>query len=129
MGNSAILLPTWLMAGAGVINLIVLGAYAWFTWGIWSETQRSARRTEELAKQARDTFKLQVLGSYLQSRATAIAFGQPPGSSEARAQAELDLLEGLFRETFPDRWKEINAYREKAAREKGPYVSTITRES
>ncbi len=112
----------WTTIFTGVIAVATV-AYVLGTFMLWCATRQTASRTKELALQARDAFNLQVLASYLQSRATAIAFAQPPGSSEARAQSELDLLEGLLQQTFPDRWKEISAYIQKAARGKGPYVS------
>jgi hypothetical protein len=51
---------TWVIAGASIGNVIVLGLYAYFMWGLWSEAARTALRTEELVRQATDALRLQV---------------------------------------------------------------------
>jgi hypothetical protein len=107
MGDSRILSPTWLMAGASVLNVIVLGVYAWFTWGIWGETQRSARRTEELVQQSREDFRLRLITAFLEETGRTVV---PTGSDPAfiklcqlRAQEVRLLLKG----SFPAGWVKI----------------------
>ncbi len=56
---------TWVIAAASLVNLLVLVAYAFFTWGIWRETQRSGERTEVLVREAIEGFKFRVLATYL----------------------------------------------------------------
>lgn len=107
----------WIVAGASVLNLLVLATYAWFTWGIWNETRQSARRTEELVEESRAEFKLHVLETYLQGRSAALALGDPQGHFEARTRYELVLLKGLLQMTFPDKWEEIRQFEEKIARD------------
>ena len=97
---------TWVIAGASVLNVIVLGAYAWFTWGIWRETQRSARRTEELARLSRDTLKLQVLAHQVESTeklASQLASGDlPPKVCDLTMKHYGSLLQRAFPEQFTE---------------------------
>ena len=68
MGDSGILWPTWLMAGASVVNVLVLLGYAISTRGIRQETQRSALNTERLALRSWEALKLQVVLSVFKLR-------------------------------------------------------------
>lgn len=113
---------TWIIAGASLLNAFVLAVYAWFTWGIWRETERNARQTQELVSQSRADFKLHVLATYSQGRCAAMALGTPETRTDARIEAELWLLEGLLEKAFPTEWKEINLHKEKMAKERGPIV-------
>jgi len=38
---------TWIVAVTSIGNLIVLGVYAYFTWGLWHEATRTALRTSQ----------------------------------------------------------------------------------
>lgn len=107
MGDSGILWPTWLMAGASVVNLIVLAAYAYFTWGIWSETRRSARRTEELAKATYNAVLLQFVAILVQERNL---LQERHGTTPARTRfpwRTFDDLWELFRKLLPEEWARI----------------------
>jgi hypothetical protein len=68
MGDSGILWPTWIIAGASVVNVLVLLGYAISTRGIRRETQRSALNTEKLAMRSWETLKLQVVLSLVELR-------------------------------------------------------------
>lgn len=63
--------PSWIIAGASVVNVAVPIMYAVSTRGIRRETQRQAQETRrqaeltaELARQAASAFRLQVLTAY-----------------------------------------------------------------
>jgi uncharacterized membrane protein len=98
---------TWVIAGSSVLNLAVLAAYAWFTWGIWRETQTSALRTEELARQSRDAFRMQIVTSYLEETRQSLqpAKGSPI-TRELRA-ARARALARFLEEAFPDHWPDV----------------------
>ena len=114
---------TWIIAAASILNIIVLAVYAYFTWGIWQETQRNAELAKQLTVQGRDGFKLQIVASYLQSREAALGFSVQQGSSEAHTQAELAIIAGVLKETFPDNWEALKLCIENVSRGHGPYIS------
>jgi hypothetical protein len=98
---------TWVIAAASVVNLVVLGVYAWFTHGIWRETQQTALRTEDLARRSADAFRLQFLATYLQEiRAVSLAFDASPDAVQY-AELGAEVAARLLRDAFPDLWRTI----------------------
>lgn len=91
---------TWVIAGASVVNVLVLAVYAGFTWGIWRETRRTAERTELLARQARDAFRLNILVAYQEEIRSARELPQKP-------VVGIRLMERAFHKAFPEEWPEI----------------------
>ncbi len=98
---------TWVISGASLMNVLVLILYAYFTWGIWKETREGGRRTEELARQAGEALRLQVVSTYLEA-------GRPmPGAArnmDGYPQEFRQHLEGvktLLQKAFPEQWAEI----------------------
>ena len=95
---------SWIFA---VINAAILAVYAWFTYGIWRETSRTATRTEEMARQARDAFILQMLAILTQQVQSEL-------ERENTAAIDPDLrwfcarsLWNVYREFFPDQWQRM----------------------
>jgi hypothetical protein len=110
---------TWVIAAASALNVIVLGLYAWFTLGIWRETQRSGLRTEELARQARDTLKLQVLALFLEGT-RQIASNLPSGDARPEvAKLAMRHYTDLLRRAFPEQLTEIDRINEAVLNEEG----------
>lgn len=98
---------TWVIAVASLMNVLVLILYACFTWGIWKETREGGRRTEELARQAGQALRLQVVATYLEAN------GPLPGAvrdMDGYPQEFRQYLEGvktLLQTAFPEQWAEI----------------------
>lgn len=99
----------WLNQNASVVNVLVLVAYAIFTLGIWIETRRSARLTEELARQSRDAFRLQVVLACLKEALPEKELPTKEGQPVLPPFSELVLLEETLGAAFPEQWKEIQA--------------------
>jgi hypothetical protein len=59
---------TWVIAVTSMMNVVVLGVYACFTHGIWRETQKTALRTEDLARKSWETLKVQIVLSLVHER-------------------------------------------------------------
>ena len=78
MGDSGILWPTVIMAGASVVNVLVLLGYAISTRGIRRETQRSAENTHKLAQRSWDALKLQIVLTLVSGR-ERLTWSQDPG--------------------------------------------------
>jgi hypothetical protein len=98
--------PNWVIAGASVVNVIVLILYAVSTSGIRKATQRQAEETRrqaeltaELARQANAAFRLQVLAVY-QEEIRA-------GRATSRTMAGVTLMEKVLALTFPEVWSEL----------------------
>ena len=98
---------TWVIAAASVLNVIVLGAYASFTWGIWSENQRSTRRTEDLAQQSRDALKLQIVMTILEGEHPVLEAAGVPREFSALWRSKGDEVRALLEAAFPTLWQEI----------------------
>lgn len=98
---------TWVIAAASVLNVIVLGAYAWFTWGIWSENQRSTRRTEDLAQQSRDALKLQIVMTILEGEHPVLEAAGVPREFSGLWRRKGDEVRALLEAAFPTLWQEI----------------------
>lgn len=56
---------TWVIAFSSLVNVMVLAVYAYFTWGIWKETQQGAQQTQSLVRQSRDAVKAPVMNFVL----------------------------------------------------------------
>lgn len=97
----------WLKANDSAVNVLVLMAYAIFTLGIWRETRRSTLRTEELARQARDTFKLQILLMLLEERDWLLKAAGSPARVLEMMQVKVHAIRDMFEVAFSDRWSEI----------------------
>jgi len=107
MGDSGIFWPTVIMAGASVLNVLVLLGYAISTRGIRQETQRSARRTEELAKTTYNAFLLQFVAILVQERnLLQERHGATPSHPEFPWHTFGNLWE-LFRRLLPEEWERI----------------------
>ncbi len=106
---------TWVTVIAQAVNALVLAAYAYFTWGIWGETRRSAERTEALARQARDAFRLQVLIAYKEEARWAKEREPMPGQALGGAWDGVVLMEEALRTAFPEQWAEIQEILQQAA--------------
>ena len=102
-------MATWVIAGASVLNVIVLGAYAWFTWGIWRETQRNAIRTDQLARQSRDAFRLQLVATYFEQGRNLPELSPDAALRYDVAKSRLVVLKRLFRAAFPDHWSDVES--------------------
>lgn len=98
--------PNSIIAGASIVNVIVLIVYAVSTSGIRRATQRQAEETRrqaeltaELARQTKAAFRLQVLATY-QDEIRA-------GRATSRSMAGVALLEKAFGLAFPDEWQDL----------------------
>ncbi len=105
--------PSWISAGASVVNVVVLIMYAISTRGIRRETGRQAELAGELARQAKAGFKLQVLVAYQEQ-------------IRAGSVAGVALMEKALAQAFPDDWAELQKIFVKAAddykREQGLFL-------
>ncbi len=106
---------TWVIAATSALNLTVLAFYAYFSWGIWKETQRSALRTEELARHSRKTFLLQALVALQEEIRSAMEIANRPGLGSGRAWRGVGLLQRALRATFPEEWPELKGLLHEAA--------------
>ncbi len=91
---------TWVIAAAGMLNVIVLAVYAWFTLGMWRETQRSALRTEDLARQSRDALKLQTLVTILNGEHPVLEAADVPRKWSALWGTKGDEVRALLGRVF-----------------------------
>jgi len=108
-------IATGVMAVASVVNVIVLIGYAWFTWGIWRETQQSGRRTEELARQSRDTFRLQLLVAFQEQIRWAQQVKITGPHMYEGARAGIGLMKEALAAAFPEEWRQLEGVFSKAA--------------
>ena len=89
------------------MNVLVLILYAYFTWGIWEETREGGRRTEELARQAGQALRLQVVATYLEAkRPMPGAVRNMDGYPQDFTQ-HLNAVKTLLQKAFPGQWAEI----------------------
>jgi len=98
---------TWVIAGASIGNVIVLGLYAYFTWGLWSEAARTALRTEELVRQATDALRLQVVATYLEEKRPLPGAIRTMDGYPEESRQHLEAVKTLLRKAFSDQWGEI----------------------
>ncbi len=91
---------TWVIAGASIVNIIVLVMYAFFTWGIWRETRQGGRRTEELARQARDALWVQIGAILFQVREEALSRGRREPGDKVSPGREERAVKRLMRAVF-----------------------------
>ena len=98
---------TWVIAGTSIGNLIVLGLYAYFTWGLWREAVRTALRTEELVRQARDALRLQVVATYLEEKRPLPGAVRTMDGYPEEFRQHLEAVKTLLRKAFSDQWGEI----------------------
>ena len=98
---------TWVIAGASLMNVVVLIFYASFTWGIWKETRESGRRTEELAQQARDALRVQVVAAYLEAKRPLPGANRNMDGYPEEFRQHLESVKTLLQKAFPDQWAEI----------------------
>lgn len=98
---------TWIIAGASALNMLVLCTYAWFTWGIWRETRQTALRTEDLARQSRDAFRMQILAVYQEETRQFLQPAKGSAFTRELRSARTDALTQLIRDAFPDQWPDI----------------------
>jgi len=120
MGDTGTLWTAWIMAGASLLNLVVLAVYAYFTWGIWGETQRNAHLAEDQARLSRDIFKLQLLDTYSQVRASMAAYEREEEDGPAVVYARFRMLEVLLERAFPEDWTQLTELAQRKAHKKGP---------
>lgn len=107
MGDIGIFWPTLIMAGASVVNVLVLAVYAWYTRGILGATRQSALQAEGLARQARDAFKLQLLlGHYEMIRQIRSIMVPYSKGDKATERSWVDALK-VFRAAFPDEFPSL----------------------
>ena len=106
--------PNSIIAGASVVNVIVLIVYAISTSGIRKATQgqaeqtrRQAELTADLARQTKAAFRLQALAVY-QEEIRA-------GRATSRSMAGVGLLERAFALAFPEEWQELRKILDEAA--------------
>jgi len=98
---------TWVIAIAGVVNVFVLGAYAWYTRGILDATRQSTLRTEELARQAGDGLRLQILATFLEETRQKLALtGADPALIQLH-RSRMAEVRNLLHASFPEQWAEI----------------------
>jgi uncharacterized membrane protein len=107
--------PNWIIAGASVVNVIVLVIYAVSTHGIRLETKRQAEETRrqaeltaELSRQAKEGFRLQVLVAYQEEIRSA-------RDQSASRERSIALMEQALSYAFPNEWLEIRKILEQAA--------------
>ena len=97
----------WLSRNAGAVNVLVLVAYAIFTLGIWIETHRNALRTKELARQARDAFRMQLVTIYLEETSHSSHPAEDDVYTREARYERIAALREIIQEAFPNEWPDI----------------------
>ena len=98
---------TWVMAGASVLNVLVLIVYACFTWGIWKETREGGRRTEDFVRQAREALRLQVVATYMEEKRPLPGAVRTADGYPQEFKQHLEGVKTLLQKAFPEQWGEI----------------------
>ena len=98
---------TWVIVGASLMNLLVMIFYVCFTWGIWKETREGGRRTEELARQAGQALRLQVVATYLEAKRPLPGAVRNMDGYPQEFSQHLEGVKTLLQKAFPEQWAEI----------------------
>ena len=107
------LLATIVTASA---TFVIAAATVWYvivTRRLWLATLATARRTEELARQSRDAFLLQLIAALVQERNMHLErYGMKP-ADPSFGWPMMGNLWDLIRELFPNEWQviELKLYR------------------
>ncbi len=110
-------IPAWLTAIATIAIAGATVVYAVVTVRLWRATLETARRTEELARHANDTFLLQALVGLQQEIRAARDWTARPGHALDDPWLGIFLLEHSIAAAFPESWVKIEAARNKAVQQ------------
>ncbi len=91
-----------------MVNVAVLGLYAWFTHGILEATQKASARAEDMAREARETLKAQIVATLIHMEEAIKARAIMPHHSAENPWPSIKSRRAEFARTFPTIWQEIS---------------------
>ncbi len=88
-----------------LINGLTLAGYAGVAYCLWHQAQRTAARTEELARQTRDAAILQMVAILAHQADAERARGEDTGLEPEVRGLTAKQLWRAYRRLFPDHWE------------------------